>query len=194
MSLAPRASSTRRGFLARGTVVALGALVATPAPLPALPSSDAELRARLSAVLDRNLATIRAPRRPCSCAACDAARSAAFTCGACGFTGEASVLPCDCAREWEQTVELWTDVVEHYADRPRYHDRPRREYRRWLARCKRGRPTSPCVDGRCGHTARACPVCDAGEGAGSEEAFRLSEATEDVARLFQELRAIVRAS
>jgi len=165
----------------------------TPRLRRSSPKRVSALAAELSAILDRPIAAWEEDQTLCPCALCDAGREASFLCLACG-SELPSVWPCGCLREWEQTVAMWQDVVDNYPERPDYHNRPRRTYKAWLARCLQHRPSGPCTDRQCNHTLRTCAVCGTQEGAGASDgsAFQWNDATEHVAVMFRDMRAALR--
>jgi hypothetical protein len=128
---------------------------------------------RIAGILNRPMPIV-ADQPRCDCPRCTRIRAKAFHCEHCGYVGEPSLMPCDCAEEYTRRVQYYGFTLKcmkrgklnekewpkHGATRRR-PERPYtvEEYERLIARLAGDKPKVPCQDGRCCHGHPDCPVC-----------------------------------
>jgi hypothetical protein len=177
---------SRRAFLGKGTVLALGALVASPHALtaaPALPnyrSRADEALAAIRAILDAPIPDYFDPEHiesPCRCRDCVKIRRVPFLCAACGYSGTPIVLPCDCRERRRQELAYIPKAIaaiENGTEGPNgwglgalphlrrelaeYEAQPDRMCRASTSRAARRRQRFSC-----GHGTTYCPSCAASD-------------------------------
>ena len=151
---------------------------------------DAELRA----ILERAMPEAAARTR-CECEGCAAIRARAFRCACCGYDGEPSVYPCDCAAQKATDLAGMREVVAAAWREGRRTTGaggiPITAYAAMISTTERERAEScrPEEDRRqCCHGYPECPVCAGGEGRWTDDANRLH-----AWRIVRELRAALAA-
>lgn len=169
-------TTTRRAFLGASAMLAAGAVI-QPAAAIGRTAPDADLRARITAIL----ATPRTRRAGCDCRACRVVKARSFLCVGCGYRGQPTTLPCDCRVYVEHQIGWYDSLLR---DHPTAADWRKLGWKLTRSQATRDRRAlarihpliEPCqghgqgqpeqagrlfdFSGSCVHTTPVCPICD----------------------------------